>query len=96
MSVMGVFPVMARKYSLRFAFIIAGVTACAVSGCVSGAASLLHAQVTGDRDHVVITGEKDSAAALALAVAHCSSYGRSARPGRRSAGAMVYDCVAAR
>lgn len=70
--------------------------AVALSGCVSGGASLLHANVNGDRDRVVITGEKDSVAALALAVAHCSSYGRSARAARTSGNTMIYDCVAAR
>ena len=70
--------------------------AVALSGCVSGGASLLHANVNGDRDRVVITGEKDSVAALALAVAHCSSYGRSARAARASGNTMIYDCVAAR
>jgi len=81
----------APKLGLKFAVALAAI---AISGCVAGGASLLHANINGDRDHVVITGEKDSVAALALAVAHCSSYGRSARSGRSSAGTMVYDCVA--
>ena len=77
-------------------FSVCVLIALAGCGCAAGGAALLRAHVSGDRDHVVVTGERDAGTALALAVAHCSSYGRSARAVRSAGEESVYDCVVAR
>jgi hypothetical protein len=65
------------------------LTACAASlSVVSGA------KVSGDMNHVMVSNDADAVESLALAVAYCSSYHRSARTSGHRGNEAVYDCVA--